>query len=253
MLLSGNWQLARAPLRPLGSQDPPVADDLRAIGAVNLPGNVQTQLGFTDLWVDVPELTTLNHDEWHYTRTFASPGGDGSHHLVFDGIDYFCDVWVNGVFAGHHEGAFTEWELDVTTLLRPAGEENELRLAISCPWRVDSRHFYLNPSTVFSVILKNSEYMKGNLLHYWDGLPLSGMPSSRSARGATCTSRPGMSLRCYGSQARPSRSATTGWPRSRCVASGGAGATRTRRSRSVWTWRPRPSGARRTGSTRPRR
>ena len=62
----------------------------------------------------------------------------------------------------------------MTDALKPPGEPNELVLGISCPWRVDERSFYLQPSTVFSVILKNSEYMKGNLLHYWDGLPLSG-------------------------------------------------------------------------------
>lgn len=171
-LLSGTWTLERAPLRPLGATEPPA--DLSLVGPVTLPGNVQTQLGYADLWLDHPQLTTLNHDEWHYSRTFVTPAASGSHYLVFDGMDYFCDVWVNGAFAGHHEGAFSEWEIDVTRHLRPDGEENEVRLAVSCPWRVESRHFYLNPSTVFSVILKNSEYMKGNLLHYWDGLPLSG-------------------------------------------------------------------------------
>lgn len=141
---------------------------------VELPGNLQTQLGFDDVWLDRPALTNLNHSEWLYTRSFETPSGGGRHFLVFDGIDYFCDVWVNDRWIGHHEGAFSEWELEVTEALAPDGEPNSVTLAVSCPWRVDDRHFYLNPSTVFSVIMKNSEYMKGNLLHYWDGLPLSG-------------------------------------------------------------------------------
>jgi beta-mannosidase len=141
---------------------------------VELPGNLQIQLEFEDLWLDSPELTDLNHFEWLYTRTFETPATGGRHYLLFDGIDYFCDVWVNDRWVGHHEGAFSEWQLDVAEALAPAGEQNTVTLAVSCPWRVDDRHFYLNASTVFSVIMKNSEYMKGNLLHYWDGLPLSG-------------------------------------------------------------------------------
>lgn len=171
-LLSGDWQLARAPLRPEASTELP--SSTVDVGTVHVPGNLQVQLGFEDPWLDTPELTTLNHWEWVYSRSFTTPSALARVVLVFEGIDYFCDVWVNGRHAGSHEGAFTEWELDVTDSLGPAGAANELVLAVSCPWRVDSRSFYLQPSTVFSVILKNSEYMKGNLLHYWDGLPLSG-------------------------------------------------------------------------------
>lgn len=175
--LSGAWELGRAPLpvakRSSGSTAPEPAADW-APRTVELPGNLQLQLGFEDLWLDTPELTDLNHFEWLYTRSFDTPRDGGRRFLVFDGIDYFCDVWVNGRHVGHHEGAFSEWELDVTDALAPPGEPNTVTLGVSCPWRVDDRHFYLNPSTVFSVILKHSEYMKGNLLHYWDGLPLSG-------------------------------------------------------------------------------
>jgi beta-mannosidase len=166
--------LAKAPLRSEGSTEPPPEEEQVRVGDVSVPGNLQVQLGFEDPWLDTPELTTLNAFEWLYSRGLSTPRGAGRHVLVFDGIDYFCDVWVNGIHAAHHEGAFSEWEVDVTDLLNAPGEDNDLMLGISCPWRVDSRQFYLNPSTVFSVVLKNSEYMKGNLLHYWDGLPLSG-------------------------------------------------------------------------------
>jgi beta-mannosidase len=175
--LSGTWSLARAALpdTPRSSGSPlPTAQSNGVPPAVEVPGNLQIQLGHEDLWLDTPELTNLNHSEWVYVREFVTPEAAGRHFLVFDGIDYFCDVWVNGTWVGHHEGAFSEWELDVSDALRATGERNTVTLAISCPWRVDDRQFYLNPSTVFSVIMKNSEYMKGNLLHYWDGLPLSG-------------------------------------------------------------------------------
>ncbi len=175
--LSGTWRLARAPLAAAPRSAESALPEATSEGIpeeVGLPGNLQLQLGFEDPWLDTPELTDLNHFEWLYTRAFETPAGGGRQFLVFDGVDYFCDVWVNDRWVGHHEGAFSEWELEISDALAPAGEENTVTLAVSCPWRVDDRSFYLNPSTVFSVIMKNSEYMKGNLLHYWDGLPLSG-------------------------------------------------------------------------------
>ncbi len=167
--LSGAWALARAPLAkdPRGVESPLPAgstDDLPE--SVQVPGNLQVQLGFEDLWLDTPELTNLNQSEWLYSRTFASPAEEGRHFLVFDGIDYFCDVWVNGRWAGRHEGAFSEWELEVTELLRPAGKTNSVTVALSCPWRVEGREFYLNPSSAFGFVMKDSEYMKGDLLHF---------------------------------------------------------------------------------------
>jgi beta-mannosidase len=176
-LAGASWRLWRVPLRPSGDRQLPDRSLGRDYGAVDVPGNIQVQAGFTDLWTDTPELTSLNHDEWLYVRDLGVPPiGPGERAVLeFDGVDYFCDVWVDGVWVGHHEGQFGTFELDITTALegRPSGP-HELAVAVSCPWRVDDRQFYLGPSTVFSVVLKNSEYMKGNLLHYWDGLPFSG-------------------------------------------------------------------------------
>jgi beta-mannosidase len=157
------------------STERPNVDQAESHGEVAVPGYVQTHAGFVDLWTDVPELTKLNHDEWVYVCTFdVPPIRPGQRAVVgFAGVDYFCDVWINGDFVMHHEGAFSTFEVDITDHVHAAGLA-ELTLAVSCPWAPDDRTFYLQPSTVFSVILTNTEYMKGNLLHYWDGLPLSG-------------------------------------------------------------------------------
>lgn len=171
-LSDGRWSLFRASLRRVGSTERPDVDNAEAYGEVAVPGYVQAHAGFVDLWTDVPELTRLNHDEWVYVRTFDVPCTSPGQRAVvtFAGVDYFCDVWVNGAFVTHHEGAFSTFEVDITDQAGPV----ELTLAISCPWAPEDRTFYLQPSTVFSVVVTNTEYMKGNLLHYWDGLPLSG-------------------------------------------------------------------------------
>jgi len=175
-LLSGEWRLFRTALREPGSRTHEPLHVAEQIGTVTVPGNIQLQLGFTDPWLDVPELEAINNHEWLYVRDFVSPPLERGERLfiVFDGVDYFADVWVNGHHVGHHEGGFTTFEFDLSELTLPPGERNELVVAVSCPWRVDSREFYLQPSTVFSPNMRNSEYMKGNLLHYWDGLPFSG-------------------------------------------------------------------------------
>ena len=177
-LAGPDWQLWRLPLRPTDDRRLPDRAEGRDYGQVAVPGNIQVQAGFTDLWTDDTELTSLNADEWLYVRDFTLPPLAAGERAIleFDGVDYFCDVWVNGVWLGHHEGQFGTFGLDMTEALAqvPVSGRHELAVAVSCPWRVDDRAFYLGPSTVFSVVLKNSEYMKGNLLHYWDGLPLSG-------------------------------------------------------------------------------
>jgi len=175
-LAGDGWELWRAPLRPAGDRNLPDRSASRAYGTVTVPGNIQVQAGITDLWEDTPELTSLNHDEWLYVRSFqAAPGTGDQVFLEFGGVDYFCDVWVNGIWVGHHEGQFGTFELEITEALAAhPGPVHELAVAVSCPWRVDDRQFYLEPSTTWSVVFKHSEYMKGNLLHYWDGLPLSG-------------------------------------------------------------------------------
>lgn len=174
-LSDGSWMLFRAPLRTIGSREIPSLGNAEAYGDVTVPGYVQTQAGFTDLWTDVPALTALNDDEWVYIRTFDRPTLTSGQRaiVIFAGVDYFCDVWVNGEFAAHHEGAFSRFEIDITDLVRPT-EQVELMLAVSCPWAPEDRTFYLQPSSVFSVVVTDTEYMKGNLLHYWDGLPFSG-------------------------------------------------------------------------------
>ena len=38
--------------------------------------------------------------------------------LEFDGVDYSCDVWLNGHYLGRHDGAFEKFNFEVTDYLR---------------------------------------------------------------------------------------------------------------------------------------
>ncbi len=50
--------------------------------------------------------------------------------LSFRGVDYFADVYLNGVFVGHHEGYFQPFMFNVTKFVK---EENSLLVKVSSP------------------------------------------------------------------------------------------------------------------------
>ncbi|WP_394239620.1 glycoside hydrolase family 2 protein [Vibrio astriarenae] len=54
--------------------------------------------------------------EWWYSRRFALPTEMKGKkiRLVFEGVDYSCEVWLNGHYLGRHEGMFSEFEFDIT-------------------------------------------------------------------------------------------------------------------------------------------
>ncbi|MDD4494017.1 MAG: beta galactosidase jelly roll domain-containing protein, partial [Eubacteriales bacterium] len=42
--------------------------------------------------------------------------------LFFNGVNYSCEIWLNGQLAGSHVGGFTPFEIDVTGLLNNNAE-----------------------------------------------------------------------------------------------------------------------------------
>ena len=49
--------------------------------------------------------------------------------LIFDGVDYACDVWLNGKRLGSNAGMFRRFSYDVASIVKP-GERNQLALKI---------------------------------------------------------------------------------------------------------------------------
>jgi len=125
--------------------------------AVSVPNNVQLTV-LKDPYGQGPEIAEVNRREWWYVRSFRSPGLTAGHQarLVFDGVDYFAAVWLNGRKLGEHEGAYTRFAFDVSNLLR-AGGENYLAVRVTSPLKVTGRTHY--------------EFMKGQFAEPWDALP----------------------------------------------------------------------------------
>ncbi len=98
--------------------------------AVWIPAKVPGDV-YTDLWkagaIEDPyfgrntyKCQWVQHYEWWYTRQFFVRDDlkDKKVRICFDGVDYSCDVWLNGEYLGAHEGMFEGFEFDVTDLIR---------------------------------------------------------------------------------------------------------------------------------------
>ncbi|HUQ99812.1 MAG TPA: glycoside hydrolase family 2 TIM barrel-domain containing protein [Gemmatimonadaceae bacterium] len=85
-----------------------------------------------DLWPIDPEGGLDWQGTVWFRRTFDWQPRDSTRSILdLDMVDYFADVFVNGVKAGHHEGYFQKWSLDITPLLR-AGK-NLIAVKVSAP------------------------------------------------------------------------------------------------------------------------
>lgn len=95
-------------------------------GIVKVPGDV-----YTDLWrwgrIDDPHISVNRTKakwameyEWWYFREFDIPKEmEGKRiRLMFDGVDYECEVWLNGELLGEHVGSFSTFDFDVTELVK---------------------------------------------------------------------------------------------------------------------------------------
>ncbi len=90
--------------------------------AAKIPGDV-----YTDLWkaggIDDPnygrnleKAKWVMDREWWYTTLLVLPKEMAGKRIriVFDGIDYECDVWFNGSHRGSHQGMFSSFGFDIT-------------------------------------------------------------------------------------------------------------------------------------------
>lgn len=94
-----------------------------------------------------------------YRRTFrASRPRERSAHLVFWGVDYFADVWLNGSYLGRHEGYFQPFRFDITGLLR---EENEIVVRVECP-REEPRRVWPNRKRLIKGVFQHHDCRPGS-------------------------------------------------------------------------------------------
>jgi beta-mannosidase len=115
MRLPSNWFLQ-------GSTSYPVNSD-KGSASSGGPG---------DLWPIDPQVGLDWSGTVWFRRSFDwEPSSDKSAILDLDMVDYIADVFVNGLYAGSHEGYFQKWSLDVTEKLREG--KNLIAIKVSAP------------------------------------------------------------------------------------------------------------------------
>ncbi|MGW8390878.1 beta-mannosidase [Pseudoduganella sp. HUAS MS19] len=105
--------------------------------AAKVPGTVHTDLYanklIPDPYVGAPEagLQWIGLADWEYRTHFDAPRQAERSDLVFEGLDTFAEVWLNGDKLLDADNAFRTWRIPVQGRLRAKG--NELRIVLRSP------------------------------------------------------------------------------------------------------------------------
>jgi beta-mannosidase len=105
--------------------------------AATVPGTVHTDLFanrlIPDPYVGAPEagLQWIGLSDWEYRTNFDAPLASARSDLVFEGLDTFAEVWLNGDKLLDADNAFRTWRVPVQGRLRAKG--NELRIVLRSP------------------------------------------------------------------------------------------------------------------------
>jgi beta-mannosidase len=119
--LNGVWRFLPGNLQGANQADPTSRLPDARWQDIRVPGNWYLE-GF--------DVSGVN---WYRRELDAPPLTAGTLTLLrFEGVDYFADVWLNGVYLGSHEGYFEPFAFDVSTVLRP-GRRNELVVRVDSP------------------------------------------------------------------------------------------------------------------------
>jgi beta-mannosidase len=130
------WTFRLAPGNAQSSAHPEAA----SWHAATVPGTVHTDLfankAIPDPYVGAPEagLQWIGLADWEYRTTFDAPRNalaSARSDLVFDGLDTFAEVWLNGAKVLDANNAFRTWRVPVQGKLRATG--NELRIVLHSP------------------------------------------------------------------------------------------------------------------------
>lgn len=145
--LTGRWELAVPPqpsgqtslsLTPAPSERPPTNPSKWQ--AIAVPAN--WYLAGYDLSGVV----------WYRYRFAGDPRlADKMVQLVFEGVDYTADVWLNEQYLGFHEGYFQTFRFDISQYLRTDGD-NELLVRVNSPKEIENQDWSLYKRLIKGVL-----------------------------------------------------------------------------------------------------
>jgi beta-mannosidase len=135
-VIDKGWRFRLAPGNAQGASHPEAAP----WRAAAVPGTVHTDLFanklIADPYVGAPEATLqwIGLADWEYRTRFDAPRTAleaARSDLVFEGLDTYAEVWLNGARVLDADNAFRTWRVPVQGRLRAKG--NELRIVFRSP------------------------------------------------------------------------------------------------------------------------
>lgn len=87
--------------------------------------------------------------------TFKKQSGK-KYFMVFKGVDYFCDVYLNNKFIGHHEGYFQKFRFDATGIIKNG--KNSIKVEVNSPKESEA-------------IWPNAKYLIKGIFNHHDARP----------------------------------------------------------------------------------
>jgi len=139
--LSDGWRLSSADSVSVdgASVSSPSFDASQWHAARHMPATVLQALEddgvYKDLYFGMNLVTPgdLWKKDWWYRTTFTVPEGHEVYSLIFKGINYRAEIWLNGKKVAESNqvvGMYNSFEFDVSRLVRP-GESNVLAVRIT--------------------------------------------------------------------------------------------------------------------------
>jgi beta-mannosidase len=142
--LTGTWQLTADslaqsfPLVPSPTKTPPTDESQRQ--AIAVPSN----------WYAAGH--DLSGVVWYRHQFQGNPNlKNKTLQLVFEGVDYAADVWLNGRYLGFHEGYFQPFRFDVSKFLY-TDRPNELLVRVNSPKESETADWSLHKRLIKGVL-----------------------------------------------------------------------------------------------------
>jgi len=130
----------------------------------NLTRNTQYKFDGTEPTIQLPKnwyKHGINHGGivWFERSIKMNELPLASHHLLeFTGVDYLCEVWVNGQYVGEHEGYFQTFSFDISSYLKQG--TNTIKVKVNSPLENYPEHYSLH-KTLFRGIFSHHDTRPG--------------------------------------------------------------------------------------------
>jgi Glycosyl hydrolases family 2, sugar binding domain/Glycosyl hydrolases family 2/Glycosyl hydrolases family 2, TIM barrel domain len=95
--------------------------------------------------------------------------------LKFGAVDYFCEVFINGISVGTHEGGYTPFSFDITAAIRPG--DNEIAVYVIDPPMNEVENRALFPEMLYNEIPHGKQNWYVQNAGIWQGVRLEFCPA----------------------------------------------------------------------------